>query len=73
MSNVKVILFACLLIAMFATITIAQHQCVCGRNYYPVCGTNGVTYANECDLNCQANTDLGRSIQLRVAFVGQCN
>lgn len=73
MSQIKIIIFACLLIAMFATLAFAQQQCICGRNYFPVCGSNGVTYSNECNLNCQANTNFGRSIGLKVAFVGQCD
>lgn len=29
-----------------------NRSCICGTYYQPVCGTNGVTYSNQCLLNC---------------------
>lgn len=26
--------------------------CACPKIYIPLCGDNGVTYANECEMNC---------------------
>ncbi|XP_037778316.1 serine protease inhibitor dipetalogastin-like isoform X2 [Penaeus monodon] len=42
----------------------------CPDNYDPVCGSNGVTYSNLCDLeraNCQSDQEI------TVAYPGECN
>ncbi|MBN3322022.1 AGRIN protein, partial [Atractosteus spatula] len=48
-------------------------RCVCPTecvaSHQPVCGTDGATYANECELNVQACT---QQKDLRVAAQGEC-
>nr|AAP92780.1 hepatopancreas kazal-type proteinase inhibitor [Penaeus monodon] len=42
----------------------------CPENYDPVCGSNGVTYSNLCELeraNCQSDQEI------TVAYPGECN
>ncbi|XP_048451373.1 serine protease inhibitor Kazal-type 1-like [Rhincodon typus] len=42
---------------------------VCPRTYDPVCGTNGITYSNECIL-CDARRKTGSNI--RIQWYGIC-
>ncbi|XP_045451539.1 serine protease inhibitor dipetalogastin [Melitaea cinxia] len=42
-----------------------QNPCTCTRNLLPVCGSNGVTFANECLLHCAGT-------HLTVAKYGPC-
>ncbi|XP_074085461.1 serine protease inhibitor Kazal-type 2 [Macrotis lagotis] len=41
----------------------------CPRDLNPVCGTDSVTYANECIL-CEKNRDQGQDIQIK--WRGSC-
>nr|XP_055034417.1 protease inhibitor 2-like [Misgurnus anguillicaudatus] len=41
----------------------------CTKDYYPVCGTDGVTYGNECRL-CLQRQRTGEDIQ--IAYRGKC-
>lgn len=50
--------------------TAASRKCefACFRNYEPVCGTNGVTYSNRCDLNQAQCVDP----TILLAYAGEC-
>lgn len=46
--------------------------CPCPRLYLPVCGSNNVTYGNECEFLCAASSDLGKKIGLMMLKMGSC-
>ncbi|CAG7835807.1 unnamed protein product [Allacma fusca] len=45
-----------------------EPTCICTRIMRPVCGSDGVTYSNRCELNCAAKRKTG----LTEARVGRC-
>lgn len=46
----------------------AKEICFCTDNYAPVCGTDGITYPNECELNCMKS----KSPELKLKHRGRC-
>lgn len=47
--------------------------CACPRIYWPVCGSDRMTYSNECDLKCAQKQAYGRSCNLRSLGDGTCD
>jgi Notch 3 len=48
---------------------VAHPPCVCTRQFKPVCGSDGVTYANDCLLECAAHT---QKKDIKIAKAGPC-
>uniref|UniRef100_A0A2M3YZA9 Putative kazal domain-containing peptide n=1 Tax=Anopheles braziliensis TaxID=58242 RepID=A0A2M3YZA9_9DIPT len=49
-----------------------NENCMCGRIYKPVCGSDLKTYANQCLLDCHAALPEGRQIGLKFLREGRC-
>lgn len=47
--------------------------CACPRMYWPVCGSDRMTYSNKCELQCAQNQTYGRSCNLRSLGEGTCD
>lgn len=43
-------------------------QCICPLNLAPICASDGHTYSNECDFNCEKRINR----QLEVKYSGEC-
>ncbi|KAJ8953597.1 hypothetical protein NQ318_003021 [Aromia moschata] len=43
--------------------------CICSRIYIPVCGSDGQTYGNPCELDC---TKRRAAPDLQIAAYGRC-
>uniref|UniRef100_A0A2M4C4I9 Putative kazal domain-containing peptide n=1 Tax=Anopheles marajoara TaxID=58244 RepID=A0A2M4C4I9_9DIPT len=51
---------------------LGNENCMCGRIYKPVCGSDLKTYANRCLLDCHAEMPEGRQIGLSFLREGRC-
>ncbi|CAL8110964.1 unnamed protein product [Orchesella dallaii] len=59
----KSLIFIGILVAgfvVFTSVSVSEGACACPYVYFPVCGSDGVTYSSTCDLECEMknNTDL---------------
>lgn len=49
--------------------SIDDHECICTREYHPICASNGITYSNKCSYNCEKD----RNKELSIKFEGECD
>lgn len=49
-----------------------QEDCICTREYYPVCGSNNVTYSNPCGLQCAVDREQRKGVHLFMKHFGSC-
>ncbi|XP_041378872.1 PI-actitoxin-Avd5a-like isoform X2 [Gigantopelta aegis] len=69
----KFILVLCVLTTVFCNEVEEPHcSLICPRIYRPVCGTNYVTYSNECTMKGQLCL-AGLSEVVKVLHQGPCN
>lgn len=67
MVPIKLLLFIGVATTVFQQIN-SLRNCVCTRDYEPVCSNNGITFSNKCTLNCYKEEVKG----LDVLFSGLC-
>ena len=49
--------------------SIDDHECICTREYQPICASNGVTYSNKCYYKCEKD----HNKELSIKFEGECD
>lgn len=49
-----------------------EADCLCPRNYDPVCGTDNRTYSNECVFKCIQAKLRRQNIRLELKSKGEC-
>ncbi|KAJ2940429.1 hypothetical protein O0L34_g111 [Tuta absoluta] len=54
-------------------LTRSGFNCPCGRNYSPVCASDGNTYNNRCLFECRANFLRDHGGHLAVVKFGRCD
>lgn len=52
-----------------ASIGSQENVCICSREYFPVCASNGQTYSNKCVFQCEKR----HLNDLEIKFYGECD
>lgn len=70
-------MFVALFLAFVAILEVSatdRPYCICTRDYSPVCGNNGVTYANKCEFQCAKDRLQGRAADdFKITRGGECD
>uniref|UniRef100_A0A023EBG7 Putative salivary kazal 1 n=1 Tax=Aedes albopictus TaxID=7160 RepID=A0A023EBG7_AEDAL len=61
-----------LAVTLVGLLSVETQACLCPLIIQPVCGSDNVTYSNECALNCAMTTSTGSKVALIKLHDGPC-